>query len=508
MVKLADEYKIALQATIDNGSISTLQNEVNALSAKIKPIELKINTSNVESKIKNIKSQIEALSKIKINLGAGITKNGSASVSQTTAAYKELLSIANQIDRLTLKAGGMKSSGVAGLDVAKIEETQNHLRILYTTYQDLQSRLSSGNLTKSAFNGLKSDIVDTKSQLVSLESELTSMQSKLVTGIKSDITNGSLGTQITEIENKYRALNVESREVTNNIQLLKTLMSSMDTSDDIENVTADYEQYKTLLVTVTNQIKTLQIAQKQANEEMNLSNAKASLSSSIDVWLKNNSAAAKQFGAELQNIKSQIESVDKTQQLGNLKAQFQEVTRQAKLAGVAGLSMGDQFKRSLKTVGSYLSSAVLISRSAMAMRNMYNEVLKVDTAMTGLKRVTNLTSDEYENLYDRMTKSAKEYGSTLDDIINSTASWVRLGFDSNVAEKLSEVTATYQHVTDLDNSTAVNNLVTAYKGYQEQLLKLNNNDSVKAMTQIADVYDKLGGKLAHKELYRLKTCES
>ena len=115
MVKLADEYSIALQATIDDSSLSSLQTEINNLSTKLKPIKLEINTSNVESKIKNIKTQIEALSKIKINLGAGTQKNGFANVSQTTAAYKELLSIANQIDKLTLKAGGMKSSGVAGL---------------------------------------------------------------------------------------------------------------------------------------------------------------------------------------------------------------------------------------------------------------------------------------------------------------------------------------------------------------------------------------------------------
>ena len=41
MVKLADEYKIALQATIDDASIPNLQSEVDNLSSKIKPIELK-----------------------------------------------------------------------------------------------------------------------------------------------------------------------------------------------------------------------------------------------------------------------------------------------------------------------------------------------------------------------------------------------------------------------------------------------------------------------------------
>ena len=95
-----------------------------------------------------------------------------------------------------------------------------------------------------------------------------------------------------------------------------------------------------------------------------------------------------------------------------------------------------------------------------------------------------------------MASSAKEYGAALSDIIDSTASWVRLGFDSGTANKLAEITAMYQHVTDLDNGTAVNNLVTAYKGYQDQLLELTNGDEAKAIELVADIYDKLGNEFA------------
>lgn len=488
-----EDYKIALEAIIDESSLLGLQSQIN--KANIKPIPIRLDTKVIDSQIETIRSQIESLSKIKINFGTGITKNGSASVSQTTAAYRELLSIANQIDRLTLKAGGMKFSGVAGLDVAKIEETQNHLRVLYDTYQDLQSRLSQGNLTKSAFKGLKQDIADTKSQLVSLESELTSMQSKLVTGIKSDIANGNLGTQITEVENKYRSLNIESKEVTNNIQLLKTLMSNMDASDDIESVTTDYQQFQQLLTTTINQVKALKREQSSINASNALINARTSLSSDIDVWLTNNSAAASKFGAQLKEIQSQISTADKTQ-LGNLKAQFQEITKQAKLAGVAGLSMGDQFKRSFRTVSSYLSSAMLISRLIMTIRNIYNNVLKVDTAMTGLKRVTNLTTAEYKKLYDTMVSSAKEYGATLSDIIDLTTSWVKLGFNSDIADRLAEISTMYQHVADVDTATANENLVTAYKGFQETLDETYNGDATKAIEHITDTYDKLNNEFA------------
>ena len=492
---MADEYLVALQATIDDNSISNLNTKIDGLANKLNPIELKINTSNVESKIKDIRKQIEDLSKIKIDLGQGKTKGGTATINQQTRAMKELLSIANQIDKLTLKAGGMKSSGVAGLDTARIEEAQNHLRALYSTYQGLYDRLSEGNLSKKAFEGLKGDIRDTKQQLVSLEGELTSMQSKLVTGIKTDIGNGKMGLQIADIEAKFRSLGVESQEVNSNIQLLKTLMSQMDSSDDIESVVADYKQFQQILIQTTNQVKTLKREQATNTANIKLSNAKASLSSDIDLWLKNNSAAAKKFGAELSNIQAQIKSADATQ-LSNLKAQFQDVKKQAQLAGVAGKTMGDQFKQSIKTVGNYLSAAMLISIAVMTMRNMYNEVLKVYTAMTGLYRVTNLSSEEYAKMYDNMTESAKKYGSTLSDIIDLTTSWVKLGFDSDVANKLAEITTTYQHVADLDTNTATKNLITAYKAFQTSLDEVYNGDTAKAVSYISDIFDKLNNEFA------------
>ena len=54
----------------------------------------------------------------------------------------------------------------------------------------------------------------------------------------------------------------------------------------------------------------------------------------------------------------------------------------------------------------------------------------------------------------------------------------------------------YQHVTDLDNATAVENLVTAYKGYQDQLMNMFNGDSTKAIEYVADIFDKLGNEYA------------
>lgn len=416
MVKLADEYSIALQAVIDPNSTS-LQTSIENLSKTLKPIELKINTSNVESKLKSIKTQIESLSKMTINLGQGRGRGGvsSTSVSQQTQAYRELLSVVSQIDRVNMKTSGMKANGI---DVSKQVQQIKEYR---TEFERLTDELSKPNISKDTFKSLQEQISTLKSQVVSLNTELSKVYSKQQGSKAFKIGDGGIA-------------------------------------------------------------------------DLRLADARTALGNDIDVWLQQNSAAAKTFGARLQEIKAQIQSADATQ-LQHLRREFQDVTKQAQLAGVAGKTMGDQFKQSLKMVTSYFSAAMLITRAISVMRNMYNEVLKVDTAMTGLRRVTNLTGEQYQKMYDNMTESAKKYGSTLTDIINSTASWVRLGFSTDTAQKLSEITALYQHVADLDYNTAVENLVTTYKGFESELKEVNNGDEAKSMLQIVDILDKLNNEM-------------
>lgn len=417
MVKLADEYSIALQAVIDPNSTS-LQTSIENLSKTLKPIELKINTSNVESKLKSIKTQIESLSKMTINLGQGRGRGGvsSTSVSQQTQAYRELLSVVSQIDRVNMKTSGMKANGI---DVSKQVQQIKEYR---TEFERLTGELSKPNISKDTFKSLQEQISTLKSQVISLNTELSKVYSKQQGSKATKIGDGGIS-------------------------------------------------------------------------DLRLADARNALGNDIDVWLQQNSAAAKTFGARLQEIKAQIQSADATQ-LQHLRREFQDVTKQAQLAGVAGKTMGDQFKQSLKTVTSYFSAAMLITRTISVMRNMYNEVLKVDTAMTGLRRVTNLTGEQYQKMYDDMTTSAKKYGATLTDIIDLTTSWVKLGFDSNVSARLAEITTMYQHVADLDTSTATENLVSTFKGFQKSLDESMGGDVAKEVEYIADVFDKLNNEYA------------
>ena len=387
MVKLADEYKIALEAVIDPSS-TTLQTSVENLSKTLKPIELKINTSNVESKLKSIKTQIESLSKMTINLGQGRGRGGvsSTSVSQQTQAYRELLSVVSQIDRISMKTSGMKANG---LDVSGQVQQMKEYR---AEFERLTDELSQPNISKQTFKSLQEQIATLKNQVVSLNAELSKVYSNSSKGTATKIGDGGIA-------------------------------------------------------------------------DLKLTDARTALGNDIDVWLQQNSAAAKTFGARLQEIKAQIQSADAIQ-LQHLKREFQDVTKQAQLAGVAGKTLGDQFKQSLKTVGSYFSAAMLITRVISLIRNAVTTVVSLDSALVDLRKTTTATNEELKSFYYEANDTAKQLGVTTQAVIQAAAEWSRLGYSIKDAETMAKTSAIFSSISpNVDIEKATDGLVSAMKAF-------------------------------------------
>ena len=415
-----------------------------------------------------------------------------AETDKVTTAYKELLSTIQQIRNIQTTLLGLDKDK----DSNQILELEAQLKRLQTTYQATRQSFDSKFSTEQTAE-INSALQTTIDKMATVQAKINDVKKSGFNSIKGNIENGTLENQIATIENNYRRLGKTEDEIAQKTQTLKSLLSTMDTSDDIESVTRDYTTFCQEVVKAQNDVKTLRREQQKQKDEANLVNGKNTLSSQIDVWLKKNSAAASQFGVRLREIQQELLTADGTK-LTALKREFQEIKRQAELAGKATMTLGDKLKSKLGSLATYFSASMMISYAINGVKSMFDNVLKVDTAMTELYRVTDLTDKQYSQLYDNMVAGAKKYGVALNDIIESTASWVRLGFEANTANKLAEITAMYQHVTDLDNDTAVKDLVTAYKGYQDELLQVSNGDSTEAVTKIADVYDKLGGILPMK----------
>lgn len=481
-----------LDGTKNTRQITELSGQLNRLMADYNNLYQTFNRSFSTDQLDNLNRVFETTNNKITALDAKMADT--SAIKSQEAAYKELLAVSKQISNIELKIGGLKSIGGHSNEIAELE---SQLQLLQSTYQNLATSFQ-GQLSPTQLTNLGNIINDTRDKLAQLDAKVADTKAKLASDIQVKVNTGSFDKQLTTLETNFNKLSTSGKSVITDIDAVRQALSNMKSavaSGDMQGLITSYQQYQTALKSTTNQVDIMIQKERELANSEKLASAKTALSSQMDVWLRENSAAASQFGTQIDQLKVRLQSCDATS-FGSIKAEFQEITRQAELAGKATLTFGDRLKNQLSKLGTYFSATMMITQTIRGLRSMYDNVVDVDTAMTGLYRVTDLSANQYSALYDQMISSAKEYGATLSDIITSTADWVRLGFNAGDAERLSEITAMYQHVTDLDNATAVENLVTAYKGYQDQLMNMFNGDSTKAIEYVADIFDKLGNEYA------------
>lgn len=100
-------------------------------------------------------------------------------------------------------------------------------------------------------------------------------------------------------------------------------------------------------------------------------------------------------------------------------------------------------------------------------RQIFDAVKEVDSAMIELKKVSNDTSSAVEKSFSNMTKIAKEYGSSISNIISLTANWSRLGYNLPDSQELARVTQLYTNVGDgISSEQASESLISTLQGFK------------------------------------------
>lgn len=451
----------------------------------------------------------------KLNNEIELTSNNLKTLKRNTSQEDVSKSAASSANKLLEKAKSAYSSKQIENDMSKMEDAYKKLggdstnltknTSLYLAMSDLRREKTSLS-NKLILSAPDDEIIASWNRYTdALEKakNLTAIQSrtddgatakrnlKIAEGFKEKISSGETSGEISALTQQLEKLSASSDEITkikSNLAELSSITSSVDNNASVDVLVEKQQQYNRVL-------QETKAALKGVQENQDVAFKKQKMSNDIEAYLKKNTAAVKKYGAALKELQKEYENATDSATLKKLDQKYTLLKGTIKAEGLTGLSFEDQLKESVTKLLPALSAVDLVRRGVDTLKQMAQETVSVDTAMTELKRVTSLSATEYENLYDSMTQSAKKYGAQLDTMINSTASWVRLGFDANTANKLAEISTMYQHVTDLDEGTAVKNLVTAYQGYKDQLLATTNNDSVAAIEKVADIFDKLGNEL-------------
>jgi hypothetical protein len=123
------------------------------------------------------------------------------------------------------------------------------------------------------------------------------------------------------------------------------------------------------------------------------------------------------------------------------------------------------------------------------LRQGFNEVLQIDTAMTELKKVTDETAVAYDNFAKSAYESSRKIGSTMKEFIQASADFARLGYSLEEASQLAQAANVYKNVGDgiEDVAQASESIISTMKAFN-----IEATDSM----GIVDRFNEIGNNFA------------
>lgn len=114
-------------------------------------------------------------------------------------------------------------------------------------------------------------------------------------------------------------------------------------------------------------------------------------------------------------------------------------------------------KSKLKSITQYIFSITSITRVWGEVKKGIQYIREIDSALTELKKVTDETRESYDKFLKTAAKTADKIGSTIKEIVSSTADWARIGYSLQEATTLAESTAILLNVSEfqsIDDATS------------------------------------------------------
>lgn len=169
---------------------------------------------------------------------------------------------------------------------------------------------------------------------------------------------------------------------------------------------------------------------------------------------------------ELNELQKRAEDLSTKTDLKKFNADFEQFNTKVKQAGLHTKSLGDRLKDAFKNFASFFSASRVIYEVISKLGEMVQNVKNLDAAMVNLRKVTDETDASYDRFLIRATAKAKEFGTTVVDLVDATTNFSRLGFSLSEAEELGQLATIYANVGDLNSiDDATNSMISTMKGF-------------------------------------------
>lgn len=194
------------------------------------------------------------------------------------------------------------------------------------------------------------------------------------------------------------------------------------------------------------------------------------------------------LSAEFNKLMMSVQNADRSaKSLNELTAKFNSLKSVVMSKGLTGRSLGDELSFIASKIGLKAMIGGATYQALNYLKQMISVVRELDTGMTNLKRVSEETESTYQKFMTSAANQARNLGSTMQQVIDATTDFSRLGYNLKEASELANNALMYSNVGDLDINTATDDIVSSMKAFN-----IAAEDSIK----IVDTFNTLGNKYA------------
>ena len=251
----------------------------------------------------------------------------------------------------------------------------------------------------------------------------------LANGISDNLDSGKFSKSVTQIELGISKLSNASTELTSGLERVKLAFTDMNIANSTGNMdllVTSYNKFESELKSVSNLLEETTKKQKAQADAQKLSFQRIELSNEIEIWIKNNSQLAEQFGNELRSLQAELKSCDGVS-LKNIASEFKLIKQEAELTKQSTTSFFTELKDAVIDIAGFSTIYEGIQLLKEGIETGVETVVGLDSALVDLQKTTTATASELNNFYFEANEMAKELGTTTQDAIQTTSDWSRMG---------------------------------------------------------------------------------
>ena len=343
------------------------------------------------------------------------------------------------------------------------------------TQSQVQQKISQLGYENRLKNAHNQEIMD---RIQQTRQKYESQQSRLAK-IQERITSGEFEARAAKNNSwidKYAGQNSESlakarKQIEEINSLQKELQTGKYASGDKKgmSIISDDQIAKTEKLDKTCKELKNTMAQVAKEESKTLGQGVAERSAnSVATYMESNTKALKKYGEQLATLQQQYKSATTEFEKSDLDNQFKNLKSRISAEGLTGKSGWDEFKRATGQIAQFAGIYGAIQNIGMQIPSqMIGAVKDVNAAQIELTKVSDASGSQLTAYWSEASDSAQKYGSTISDVISSTADWSRLGYNLDDAKKLSDVTTLLQKVGDnMTQESSSQGLISTLKGFK------------------------------------------